>query len=222
MSTLTTLSASPADKPLLIVGTGLQAQQVHHYFATLGGRRVEAFLLDEAYIRESEFLGQPVITLADAVQRFPPASHEMFVAIGFTATVARKRWFLEARQRGYTLPSYVHPSASVATNVRIGANTLIQELAMVAPFAQLGDNIMLCPQVSINHHTRIGSHCFLAPAAVIAGDADIGELCFIGANATIRDRVQVGEACVIGAGALIMADCPAGSVYRAPRTDRTR
>lgn len=208
-------------KPLVIVGTGMLAEQVAFYFEAQG-RTVDAFALDPQYIREAQFLGRPVLPVDEARQRFTPASHAMFVAIGFTATLARKRWFEQLRAEGYELPSYVHPSACVAPNVGVGANTLIQEQVVVAPFAQLGENLMLCPQVGINHHTRVGSHCFFAPAAVVAGDARIDELCFIGTNATIRDRVHVGEGCVIGAGAVIMADCPPGGVYRTPRTERTR
>lgn len=210
------------NKRLLIVGTGLLAEQVQFYFGALGGCMVDAYVLDAEYIREAAFGQRPVLDFAEAQRRFPPDTHEVFVAIGFTATAARKRWFLAAHAAGYGLPSYVHRSASVAENVRIGANTLIQELAMVSPFARLGDNLILCPQVSINHHTRVASHCFFAPAAVVSGDADIGECCFIGANATIRDRVRVGERCIVGAGAVVMSDCAPGGVYRAARTTRTR
>ncbi|MFT3666245.1 acetyltransferase [Piscinibacter sp.] len=210
------------DKRLVVVGTGMLAEQVHYYFDTLGGRPVDAFALDAQFIREPQFLGRPVLDFAEVQRRFPSDTHELFVAIGFTATAARKRWFLAVRAAGYSMPSYVHPSACVAANVAVGENTLIQEQAMVSPFVRLGENLILCPQVGINHHTRVGAHCFFAPAAVVAGDADIGERCFIGANATIRDRVRIGEGCVIGAGALIMADCPADGVYRAARTGRTR
>jgi sugar O-acyltransferase (sialic acid O-acetyltransferase NeuD family) len=210
------------NKRLVIVGTGMLAEQVQFYLGTLDGRAVDAYVLDAEYIRDATFGQRPVLEFAEAQRRFPPDTHEVFVAIGFTATTARKRWFFAARAAGYGLPSYVHRSASVAENVRIGANTLIQELAVVAPFVLMGDNLILCPQVSINHHTRVGSHCFFAPAAVVSGDADIGECCFIGANATIRDRVRVGERCVVGAGAVIMSDCPPGGVYRAARTVRTR
>jgi sugar O-acyltransferase (sialic acid O-acetyltransferase NeuD family) len=208
------------DKPLLIVGTGMLAEQLHFYFETLGGRRVVAFALDAAYLREPQFLGRPVLEFNEALRLHPPATHELFVAIGFTATEARKRKFLAAQALGYTLPSYVHPSACVAPNVRVGSNTLIQERAMVAPFVQLGENVVLCPQVGINHHSHLGSHCFVAPGAVIAGQVEVGELCFIGANATLRDRIHIGEGCVIGAGAVVMADCEAGGTYPAAVTPR--
>jgi sugar O-acyltransferase (sialic acid O-acetyltransferase NeuD family) len=209
------------DKPIVIVGTAMLAEQVHYYFTQQAQRVVEAFAVDAEYRREDSFCGKPVLEFEEALRRYPASTHELFLAIGFTATEARKAKFLAARGRGYTLPSYVHPSACVADNVQVGANTLIQEQAMVSPFVQLGDDLMVCPQVSINHHSRVGAHCFIAPAAVIAGAVDIGELCFIGANATIRDRVRIGEGCRIGAGAWIVDDCEPWGIYRVESTRRT-
>lgn len=209
-------------KRLIIVGTGLQAEEVHYYLVTLGGRQVDAFIVDPEYLKEPSFLGCPVLGFDAASQRFPPQTHEAFVAIGMLAIEARRRWFLALGQAGYVLTSFVHPSASVASNVSIGANTIVKELVVVSPFARLGDNLILCPQACIGHHARIGSHGFMAPAALVAGDAEIGECCFIGAGAIVRDRVRIGDGCVIGAGAVIMENCPPGGVYRAARTRRTR
>ena len=209
-------------KPIVIVGTGLLAEQMRFYFEQQAGRRVEAHALDPEYLREDTFLDRPVLAFDDAVQRFPAATHDVFVAIGHTATAARKSKVVAAQALGYALPSFVHASAIVAPGVAIGPNTLIQELAVVSPFVRLGDDVMLCPHASINHHTRVGAHCFFSAAVVVCGEAQIGELCFIGANATIRDRVTVGDGCVIGAGALVMADCEPRGVYRAQRTTRTR
>jgi sugar O-acyltransferase (sialic acid O-acetyltransferase NeuD family) len=214
--------AGAASRPIIVVGIGLLAEQVRFYFEAQAGRRIEAHAVDPDFLREATFQGRPVLAFDDAVRRYPPSTHDLFVAIGHTATAARRRKVLDARQLGYALPSFVHPSAHVAPGVRVGVNTLIQELAMVSPFVQLGDDVMLCPQVGINHHTRVGAHCFFGPAAVVCGDARIGEACFIGANSTIRDRVTVGDGCIIGAGAVVMVDCEPGGVYRAERTPRTR
>jgi sugar O-acyltransferase (sialic acid O-acetyltransferase NeuD family) len=207
-------------KPIVIIGTALLAEQMHFYFAQRAGRRVEAFAVDAQYLGAERFCGQPVLEFEEALRRFGRHTHEMFVAIGFLATEARKQKVERLRALGYTLPTYVHPSAWVAENVRLGVNTLVQEQAVVAPFAELGDDVFLCPQVGINHHTRVGAHCFFAPAAVVAGDASIGECCFVGANATIRDRVTIGARCVIGAGAVIMEDCAEDGLYAAARTAR--
>lgn len=200
-------------KSIVIVGAAMLAEQMHFYFMRCEGRNVVAFAVDAPYLRETHFCGAPVVEFDEALRRYPPTTHEVFIAIGFLAADARKQKFELVRERGYVMPTYVHPSASVAENVRLGPNTLIQEQAVVAPFVQLGDNVILCPQVGINHHARIGNHCFFAPSAVVAGSVEIGERCFIGTNATIRDRVKIGAGCVIGAGALVMRDCPEGGVY---------
>jgi sugar O-acyltransferase (sialic acid O-acetyltransferase NeuD family) len=207
---------------LLIVGTGMQAEETVYYLGTLGGHEVEAFLLDPDYLKEPAFLGRPVLGFDEAARRFPPATHALFVAIGMTAMAARKRWFLAARAAGYEMPNYVHPSASVARNVVLGANTIVKDLSVVSPFVTLGDDLILCPQVNVSHHARLGSHGFYAPGAIVSGAAVVGEQCFIGAGAIVRDRVTIGDGCVIGAGAVVMEDCAPHGVYRAARTSRTR
>lgn len=209
-------------KRLVIVGTGMQAEETVYYFGTLGGIEVDAFLLDPEYLKEPSFLGRPVLGFDDARRRFPPATHALFVAIGMTAMQARRRWFGAARTAGYALPNYVHPSASVARNVVLGANTIVKDLVVVSPFATLGDDLILCPQVNISHHARLGSHGFYAPGAIVSGGATIGEGCFIGAGAIVRDRITVGDGCIVGAGAVVMEDCAPHGVYRAARTSRTR
>lgn len=208
-------------KPLVIVGIGMQSELVEHYFGT-AGRRTDAYVLDAEYLREDSFRGCPVLDFAEAQRRFPPHTHDLFVSIGFTATAARKRWCQAAQTAGYALPSFVHANASVAQNVRVGANTLIRELAVVCPFAQLGDDVFIGPLVCAGHHCRIGSHNFIAGGSTLAGGVELGEGCFVGAGATLRDRVKVGEGCLIGAGTLIMADCPPRGVYRAVRSERVR
>jgi len=206
---------------LLIFGTGAMAEQVHYYFTQHAGRRVEAFTVDAGYVGDGRFGGLPVLAFSEAQLRFPPATHDLFVAIGYTQrNQARRRMFLAARALGYTLPSFVHESAVLARNVSVGANCLVRELSTVQPFAVLGDNLNVAVRVIVSHHVRIGDHCFLAPGAVVCGGSTIGEACFIGAGATIRDGVTVGAGCVIGAGALILSDCEPDGVYAAPGTPR--
>ena len=99
------------NKPIVIVGTAMLAEQVHYYFTEHARRVVEAFAVDAEYLREDRFCSKPVLEFEEALRRYPATTHELFLAIGFTATEVRKRKFIAARERGYTLPSYVHPSA---------------------------------------------------------------------------------------------------------------
>jgi sugar O-acyltransferase (sialic acid O-acetyltransferase NeuD family) len=208
-------------KPVIVFGTGALPDQVHYYFSQHGGRRIEAFTLDAEFLTTNTFAGLPVLPFDEAQRRFPPATHDLFVAVGYSQFCApRKRIFLAAQALGYTLPSFVHESAVVARNATIGANCLLRELAVVSPFATLGDNVFLSTNSLVSHHARVAGHTYLAAGALVSGSARIGERCFLGARSTVRDGVSVGEGCIIGAGALIMSDCAAGGVYAAPATPR--
>lgn len=208
-------------KPLLIFGLGELPEQAHYYFAQHAGRKVEAFTVDPEYLDADHTDGLPVLPFDEAQRRFPPATHDLFVAIGYSQfNRIRKQVVERALALGYALPSFVHESAVVARNVAMGVNCLLREQVTAAPFSRLGDGVIVGAQAVIAHHARIECHVWLAAGSVICGSATIGERCFIGAHATVRDKIIVGAGCIVGAGALIMSDCPPDGVYAAPPTPR--
>lgn len=162
-----------------------------------------------------------MLAFDEAQRRFPPTTHDLFVAVGYSQlNQGRKRVVELAQALGYTLPSFAHESAVVARNASMGANCMVRELAAVSPFARLGDGVMIGMQTGVSHHVRIDNHAWLSAGSVVCGSATIGERCFIGANATVVDKVSVGSGCIIGAGAFIMGDCAADGVYAATPTQR--
>jgi sugar O-acyltransferase (sialic acid O-acetyltransferase NeuD family) len=208
-------------KPMVMFGIGPMVEQAHYYFTQHAGRRVDAFTVEAAFLTTSHFAGLPVLPFDEAQRRFPPATHELFVAIGYSDfSRPRKRVFLQAQALGYTLPSFVHESAVVARNVVLGANCLVRELAVVQPFASVGDNVSIGPRAGVSHHARIESHVWLGNGSNVNGRAVIEERCFLGTSAIVRDQVTVGAGCIVGAGALIMSDCPPDGVYAATPTPR--
>ncbi|HYN61134.1 MAG TPA: NeuD/PglB/VioB family sugar acetyltransferase [Rubrivivax sp.] len=208
-------------KPLVIFGVGDLPEQAYYYFSQHAGRQVEAFTVDAEFLTTDHFAGLPVLPFEETQRRFPPATHELFVAIGYSrANSVRRRVFLDAQARGYTLPSFVHETAVVARNVHIGANCLLRELAALSPFATLGDNVFVGVHANVSHHARIASHVFIAGGAIVCGRAILGEGCFIGASSVVRDQASVGPGCIVGAGAVILGDCDAGGVYVATPTPR--
>ena len=210
-----------AAKPLLVFGLGELAEQAHYYFSQHGGREVAAFTADAAYATLDHFAGRPVLPFDEAQRRFSPATHDLFVAVGYAQrNGVRKRIVEQANALGYTLPSFVHDSAVVARNAPIGVNCMLRELAVVSPFAHVGDGVIIGPQVVVSHHVHIDRYAWLAAGSVVCGSARIGERCFIGANAVVRDKVRVDQGCLVGAGAVIMSNCPADGVYTAVPTAR--
>lgn len=210
-------------KGLVIFGVGDAAQLAHFYFSRDTKYKVVAFSVDAAYVTASEFCGAPVTSFEDVADHYPPSTHDLFVAIGYSRlNQVRKDKYFAAKALGYRLASYISPHATVLNDGRIGDNCFILEDNTIQPFVAIGNNVTLWSGNHIGHHVVISDHCFLASHIVVSGRVVIGEACFIGVNATLRDNIKIGDRCVIGAGSLILSDAEPNSVYVGSATERSR
>jgi sugar O-acyltransferase (sialic acid O-acetyltransferase NeuD family) len=207
-------------KKLVIFGCGDIGQLAHFYFSTDSDYTVTGFTVDAAYLPPGGFCGLRAVPFENVAAEFPPADHEMFVAVSYNQlNELRARKAAEARAKGYGLARYISSHATVLTQEPIGENCFILEDNTVQPFAKIGRNVTLWSGNHIGHHSEIGDDCFITSHVVVSGGVKIGPRCFIGVNATLRDHISIGASCVIGAGAVIMADAAPGSVYKPTRAE---
>lgn len=210
-------------KPLVIFGSGDLAELAHFYFSSDSDYRVVAFTLDKEYIEASECCGLPVVAFDEIAAEFPPAEHDMFVALSYSRlNQVRKEKYLAAKSHGYKITSYISSRASLLTEEPVGENCFILEDNTIQPFVTIGNNVTLWSGNHIGHHSTINDHSFIASHVVVSGGVEIGEQCFVGVNATLRDHITIGDRCVIGAGALILGDAEAEGVYIGKATERSR
>ena len=205
---------------VVVFGTGSFAECVNFYLANDSPHEVVAFTVHGDHLGDkAELAGLPVVAFEDVPQRYPPAEHDMFVAVGY-AGVNKVRAAIcdEARGKGYTLITYVSSKATTWGDTQIGDNCFVFEDNTIQPFVTIGDDCVLWSGNHIGHHVTIGDHCFITSHAVISGHVSIGAYSFVGVNATFRDAISVGEANVIGAGALIMRSTHDREVYVPQRT----
>ena len=78
--------------------------------------------------------------------------------------------------------AYVHHSAVLQANVRVGANAVIEA------------------NVTIGEGTHIGAGC------VIGSDSHIGNACLLHPNVVLYHQVSLGDRCIVHAGAVLGAD----------------
>lgn len=210
-------------KPLVIFGTGEIGQLAHYYFTSDSNYSVVAFTVDAAFLADAEFCGLPVVPFDEVVQKYEPSTYDMFVALSYSKlNQIRREKYLAAKERGYSLASYVSSRATVLNERRIGENCFILEDNTIQPFCTIGNNVTLWSGNHIGHHSIIKDHTFVASHVVISGGVNISESCFIGVNATLRDHIKVGEKCVIGAAALLLSDVEAEGVYIGQATERSK
>ncbi len=203
----------------VVFGTGSFGQLARFFLDRDSDYDVVGFTASGGSIETTTFDGLPLVPFENVEDRFSPADHRMFIAVGYVQmNRVRERFFHEAKAKGYDLLTYVSSRATHWGDTVIGENVFIFEDNTLQPFVQIGDNTVLWSGNHIGHHTTIGPHCFIASQVVVSGHVKVGPRCFIGVNATIRDAITIESDNLIGMGAAILKDTKPREVYPAART----
>lgn len=203
-------------RPIVISGTGLNAEVITTFIEEAKMGDVAAFTIDGEYVDRQEYLGRPVVALEELPERFPAEQYCVVNCIGYNSmNDTRRRISNTLRQQGYELPGFIHPSALIDPSVQFGSNFIAVQGVIVEPFVSIGDDVTLWSGCYVGHHSVIDSGVYIGPRAVLPGTVKVGENVFIGANATIRSKISIGARCLIGAGAYVHQDVPAKAVLKA-------
>lgn len=209
-------------REIVIFGTGEIAELADYYFTHDSQFKIAGFTVDEEYLKETTFIGRPVVPFEEVATTFPQQEYGLFVAVSYSKiNDLRASKVAAGRALGYELVSYVSSRATVYPDLQIKENCFILEDNTIQPFARIGANVTLWSGNHIGHHSVIEDDVFLASHIVISGGVRVGQGSFVGVNATFRDHVTVGRKCVIGAGALILEDQPDFSVIAPRGTERS-
>lgn len=201
-------------KKIVMVGAGNVADIAYELFTHDSPYEVVAFSVDRDFLKSDTKFGLPVVPFETVEEQYSPDEYGMFIAIGYTKlNHLRARFYRQAKEKGFSLVSYVSSEAFVWRNVEIGENCFILEGNVIQPFVKIGNNVMLWSGNHIGHCTVIKDHVYIASHVVVSGFVEIGEYCFVGVNATFADNVTVGKNCLIGAGAIILRNTKEGKVY---------
>ncbi len=208
---------------VIVFGNGQMASVAWAYLTHDSDHEVVAFTVDREYIKTPIHEGLPVVSFEDVKDLYPPDCHDMLVMISYNkVNRLREAKYNAAKEKGYSLISYISPKASVWPDVEVGDNCFIMDNNVIQPGVSIGCDTIIWSGNHIGHHTTIGKHCFLASHVVVSGSVTIGDYTFLGVNSTSRDNITVAESCVVGAGALILRSTKPNEVYMGERTKPSR
>jgi sugar O-acyltransferase (sialic acid O-acetyltransferase NeuD family) len=214
-SNVQTNSESPAGGPLVIVGNGETAVLAYEYFSLDSPWNVVGFCIGEQYIKEPTLYGLPVFPLQEMSHRFPPETHQAFVAIGDARlNRVRTEHVAQARAAGYKLASYVSSKAFRWHNVEIGDNCFILENNVLQPFVTIGNNVTLWSGNHIGHRSVIEDNVFITSHVVISGFCRVGAYSFIGVNAAVAHLTKIAADNFIAMGAAITRSTEPDTIYQ--------
>jgi sugar O-acyltransferase (sialic acid O-acetyltransferase NeuD family) len=192
---------------IIILGDSAIAEIAYEYFTYDSPYEVVAFSVDEAYLKRNSLFGLPIVPFEHLSDYYSPSTHNFFAATNYSAKNAlRKRFYLEAKEKGYAPASYISSRAFVWRNVQIGEHCFIFEDNTVQPFVKIGNNVILWSGNHIGHHSVIQDNVFISSHVVVSGFCEVGESCFMGVNATMANNVTIGNNCIVGAGSLVLTN----------------
>ncbi|NJN31306.1 MAG: acetyltransferase [Synechococcales cyanobacterium RM1_1_8] len=103
----------------------------------------------------------------------------------------------------------VHPKASVAMGVSLGAGTVVMAGASISACCSVGEFCILNTNCSLDHDSTMEDFSSLAPRTATGGSCRIGAYAAIGIGAVLTHGVEIGEHSVIGAASLVRRSIPA-------------
>lgn len=201
---------------VILFGTSVATKTIYFALSRDPAYEIVAFTVDRNYMKEKEFCGLPVFAFEEIQTVYPPSDYKMMVAIHASRmNKTRAEKYQQAKEKGYTLITYIHPQAIVAPDLVIGDNCFIGEGAICRPFLRIENNVIVMPGALIGHDTIIKEHCFIGIRAVIMSMVTLEPYCFIGPNATVLEALTVGSECLIGGGVTIQVSTKEKEVYKA-------
>ena len=109
---------------------------------------------------------------------------------------------------GATVPTLVHPSATVSRYSALGFGSVVLAGAVVNLDCQIGQGVIINTAATVDHDCTLGAGVHVSPGAHLAGGVSVGERSWIGIGSSVRQLVRVGVDVTIGAGAAVVADTP--------------
>ena len=109
------------------------------------------------------------------------------------------------------LLTYIHPSALVGKNVKIGSGSVLCPNSVLTTNVTLGFATTVNVCSTIGHDAVLGDFCTLSSHCDITGGAVLGDQVLLGTHACIIPKVIVRSSAIIGAGSVVIKDVAEGS-----------
>ncbi len=198
-------------KEILIYGAGGFAREVAWLAEQCETVTPVAFVDDNADSHGDVVNGLPVLSLRDALARFPEAG----VVLGIGSGVVREKLDLRVREHGREFISLVHPRVEKSRFVTIGEGAVICAGSTLTTNITLGRQVQINLDCTVGHDVVMQDFVTLAPGVHVSGWVELEKGVYVGTGATIINGVQgrplvIGAGTVIGAGACVTRSIPSG------------
>lgn len=154
-------------------------------------------------------LNYPIVGQIHELFKYP--EYDVFVSIGNTAI--RKKLLEMCWQQNRSVPTLIHPSAVVGSDVQIGEGSVIMPGSVINPSSRIGKGCIVNTGATIDHDNLIKDYAHISVGSHLCGTVSIGESTWVGAGSCIRNNISICSDCTIGAGAVVVKDIVEPGTY---------
>ena len=170
--------------------------------------------LDDKNDALNDFEGYPPII--GSVDNYEINNNDYFIcALG--EPKYRKYYSDIIKNKGGKLYTYIHPTAIVHPNAKIGEGVIISIFCHISNDSIIGDLSVIQGYCTVGHDVKIGYNCSLQCYSFLGGFAELEDNVMVHTRATILPNIKVGENAQIGAGSICIKKVKANtSVFGIP------
>jgi sugar O-acyltransferase (sialic acid O-acetyltransferase NeuD family) len=176
--------------------------------------QVACFVDDDAGKHGNPLNGIPVMSLADAREKFPAAA----VVGGVGSPRIRQLLMVKAREAGFGVTPLLHPGVQMSRWIEMGEGPVICVGSILTTNIRLGHQVQINLDCTIGHDVVMGDYTTLAPGVHVSGWVHFGKRVYVGTgavfiNGTENNPLMIGDDAVIGAGAVVTKSVPHGETW---------
>jgi sugar O-acyltransferase (sialic acid O-acetyltransferase NeuD family) len=195
------------DAQIIVLGAGGHAKVLIEAIR-LSGHKIIG-VTDPDLKKSTKYFGCNVLGNDDAIFNYSPSEVLLVNGIGsMPGNNLRRKLHERMEEKGFQFAKVIHPSAVIASDVKIGSGTQIMAGVVIQPGVIIGRSCIINTGVNLDHDCVIHDNCHLAPGVTLSGNVTVGQQTHIGTGTSIIQNVNVGQGCVIAAGSVVYEDVP--------------
>lgn len=198
-------------KPIWLIGAGGHAKVVIDTLRASRAGEVAGILDDDRCKWGGGILGIPIVGDASPGTVARLGVERAIVAIGSNRIRDEVSRRLSGRIEWETA---VHPSAYLATGVRLREGAVVFAGAVIQPDTDIGPHAIINTASSIDHDCVIGPCAHIGPGVRLAGGVHVGPGVLMGIASCVIPGRSVGAWATVGAGSVVVRDIPPGVTAR--------
>jgi sugar O-acyltransferase (sialic acid O-acetyltransferase NeuD family) len=133
------------------------------------------------------------------------------VIMGVASIELKKHLYNYYSEQGIKIVSYVHPTAIIGHDVRIGEGSVFGPYTIATTNVSLGICSTINALSTLGHDAVLGDFCTLSGHCDVTGGGRLGNEVFLGSHVTVMPNIVVDSNVIIGIGSVVIKNVTAGS-----------